>query len=82
VTTLSDEQPPSDRMCAKLTAARLSSSARADDPVIAGLDEGTASALIAPHPGYCMPAFAHSAKLATFLNLAPIRFRWHAARCH
>jgi hypothetical protein len=40
--------PPSDRMCAKLTAARLSSSARADDPVIAGLDEGTASALIAP----------------------------------
>ena len=48
MTTLSDEQPPSDRMCAKLTAARLSSSARADDPVIAGLDEGTASALIAP----------------------------------
>src|SRR5262249_10439198 len=30
-----------------LTAARLSSSAKADDPVIAGPDEGTAAALMA-----------------------------------
>jgi hypothetical protein len=45
-------------MCAKLTAARLSSSAKADDPVIAGPDERHRLGLDRPHTGYGMPAFA------------------------
>src|SRR5262249_13961747 len=35
-----------------------SSSAKADDPVIAGLDEGQRRGLDLPHTGYLMPAFA------------------------
>jgi hypothetical protein len=46
------------RMGANLTAARLSSSAKADDPVIADLDERHLRSLDQGHTGYWMPAFA------------------------
>jgi len=45
-------------MGANLTAARLSSSAKADDPVTADLDKGHLCSLDRARTGYWMPAFA------------------------
>jgi hypothetical protein len=45
-------------MARDLTTARLSSSAKADDPLIAELDEKHRFGLQRPSTGYRMPAFA------------------------